>query len=47
MDERITLSANDDELRLRPDRAPVTRVALVVGFVILVAFVALIIIVLR
>ena len=47
MDERITLSANDDELRLRPDRAPWTRFAWVAGFVILAAFVALIITVLR
>lgn len=42
MDERITLSGKDDDLRIRPDHRPWTRFALVGGFLLLVACAALI-----
>jgi hypothetical protein len=42
MDERITLSGNDDDLRLRPDRRRWSRFALVGGFLLLLACAALI-----
>jgi hypothetical protein len=42
MDERITLSGNDDELRLRPDRAPWTRFAMVGGILHLLACAAVV-----
>jgi hypothetical protein len=42
MDERITLRGKDDDLRIRPNQRPWTRLALVGGFLILVACAAMI-----
>jgi hypothetical protein len=47
MDERITLSGKNDDLRIRPDHRPWTRFALVGGFLLLVACAALVAIMLR
>jgi hypothetical protein len=42
MDERITLSGKDDDLRIRPDHRPWTRYALVGVSLLLVACAALV-----
>jgi hypothetical protein len=42
MDEQITLRGGDDDLRLRPDRRPWTRLALVGGLLLLAACAALV-----
>jgi len=42
MDERISFSGKDDDLRIRPDHRPWTRFALVGGFLLLVACAAVV-----